>query len=202
MDERDVGLGLVAEQFAGQMRLAAAVGRGKQHAVFRLAGQRHQFGHVVGLDILVHSDRDRLLADHADWRECLDQVERHLAFLLDRQDVVGRGLRHIEGVAVLLDAGRGLRCDQPARAGPVDDDGLLLPHLRELFGHQAADNVRTVAGGGRGDEADRLVGVILRLRRGAQNQRHRRRAPERHPRPIRTHAFLPLDPVFCPAGVV
>ena len=135
--ERDIRLGAVAEQFAGQMRLAAAVGGAEQHAARRLVGERDQFRDVADRHVLVDGDRDRLLADHADRHERRLQVDRHLAFLLDRQHGVGRGLRHVEGVAVLLDAGRGLRRDQPAGAGPVEDDDLLLPDLRQAVGDDA-----------------------------------------------------------------
>ena len=140
--------------------------------------------------VLVDADRDRLLADHADRRERLHQVERHLAFLLDRQDVEGRGLRHVEAVAVLLDGGGGLRRDQSAGAGAVEHHGLLLPHLRKLVGDDAPDHVGAVAGGGRRDEGDRLARIILRLRR---QRRATIATAAAHQSPIlESMTFLPL----------
>ena len=68
VNERHVRLGALAEQFAGQMRLAAAIGGGEQHAARRLVGERDQLRDVVGRDVLVDRDGDRLLADHADRR--------------------------------------------------------------------------------------------------------------------------------------
>jgi len=165
--ERHVYLSLVAHQLAGQMRLATAIGGGEQHSILRAVDELDQLGDAGGLDVLVDAHRNRLLADHADGRERLVQIDRHLVTLLDRQDGPGRSLRHVDRIAVLRQRGRGLGRDQSAGARAVDHHDLLLPKLCQLVGDDTGHHVRTVAGGGRGDELHRLVGIILGLRGGA-----------------------------------
>ena len=167
MHERHVHLALVAHQLSGQVRLAAAIGGGEQHAILGAVDELDQLDDAVGLDVLVDAHRDRLLADHADRRERLVQIDRHLVALLDRQDGPGRGLCHVDRIAVLRQRGRGLGRDQSAGAWAVDHHDLLLPKLRQLVGDDTGHHVRAVAGGGRGDELHRLVGKILGLRGGA-----------------------------------
>ena len=63
-----------------------------------------------------------------------------------------------------------LKLPTPTVQSPVlDDDGLLLPHLRQLVGDDPRDDIRAVAGGGGRDDGDRPGRIILRgCRRGGQ----------------------------------
>jgi hypothetical protein len=137
----------------------------------RLVGERDQVRDVASRHVLVDRQGDRLLAHHADRNERRLQIDWHLAFLLDRQDGEGRGLRHVQAVAILLDGSCRLSGDQPAGAGPVEHDDLLLPYLGQTIGDDARHHIRAVARGSGRDERDGFGGVVLRLCR--QAHRHR-----------------------------
>jgi hypothetical protein len=187
----------LAEQLAGQMRLAAPVGGGELHSARRFIDEPNQFRHSAGGNFLVHGNGDGLLSDHADRHKGLLQIDLHLAFLRDREDREGRGLRHVERIAVLLDSGRSLRGDQAAGAGTVEHDDLIFPQLRQAIRDQPGDDVRAVARGCRGDECDGFDGIALRARRQACERRQRRHAQYSEPRFPRSVAMprqsTPID---------
>jgi hypothetical protein len=141
---------------AAPAECTTAIGGGEQHSILGAVDELDQLGCAIGRDILVDAHRNRLLADYADGRERLVQIDRHLVTLLDRQDGPGRSLRHVDRIAVLRQRGRGLGRDQSAGARAVDHHDLLLPKLCQLVGDDTGHHVRTVAGVGRCDELHRL----------------------------------------------
>ena len=108
-------------------------------------------------------------ADHADRREVLDRVVRHVA--RRRRRAVGRDVALHQRVAVGYGARGGDAGDDAAAAALVLDDEVLAERLAPALGDDARDHVVAAAGGDRDDVADRLARKRLRARcRGKQSR--------------------------------
>jgi hypothetical protein len=137
--------------------------------------------------------------------------QRHQEDVRDRQEV-GQRLVGQVGIQAGIDAERAARHDHQrvavwrghlavlggrdtAAASLVLDDDLLLPLLRQLLGHQAREDIGSLSGRERHDEAHGLVGP-RGLRDGRCSKRCARRAGERHDMATRRIHFWNLPVRF------
>ena len=120
--------------------------------------------------------------------EALDRIERR-----------GRRQRHVDGerlraevqrVAVGRSSRGGSRADIAAAAGTVLDHDLLAPHLRQLVGDEAAQNVDRARRRERDDHLHRPFGIFLRRRRAAE-PKHKARSDSQHSQRFQGHGRLP-----------
>ena len=103
-------------------------------------------------------------------REVADRIVRH--FLVEHGVDGKRRPGNHERVAVGRRFGDERNADHLAGAGPVVDDHLLPPALRQLDRELSRDDVRAAAGRGRHDQPYRPVRIILRrFRRERLRQR-------------------------------
>ena len=182
-DVHDVELGAHLEEFHGQMLRRARPGRGVGQLARLLAGELDQLAERVRREA-------RMRHDH----------QRHQEDVGDRQEVDQRPVRQV-GIEAGIDAEGAARDDHQrvavgcrvlavlgggnaAAARLVLDHDLLLPHVGQLLGHQAGEDVGGLAGRERHDEAHRLGGP-RRLRQGGRGQRRPCNACQAHRLPAR-----------------
>ncbi len=162
-NDEQLDAGALLQTFAGQVRERSAPGR-RIGKLARLAfGERDELRQ--GLDAERRDDRqhERLRRHKTDRNEVTRQLERQIR-LLARQCHEGRRRGHIERVAVRRGLCSGARRDGAAGARMVEHDDLAAPHLRQPIAHETQQRIRRSARRGVGDDADRLVGIVLRVR--------------------------------------
>jgi hypothetical protein len=193
--EGELDAGALAEPLTGHVRQRAAE-IGCVGQFLRLAfGTCDEFGQRVHAKRIVGDNQERLLADQRNGYEALD-AERQVG-IGDRQYHQRRRARQVERVVVALGCGQRLQRDQPASTGPVEDQHLLAPRLRQPVGDDAGDHVGRAAGGSRHDHLHRLGRPALRLR-GHAAERHQGQKRERGEPPRKTsgHSVPPDQPAI------
>jgi hypothetical protein len=108
-----------------------------------LFGERDEFGDRTSGQRRGHNQHVGQRNHLRDRRKIAQRVVRQVLF----HDVIDgeRARRHEQRVAVRRRAGRRLRADDGARAGPVVDDEGLAHRLRESLPEQARDGVGAAA---------------------------------------------------------
>ena len=173
----DVDAGLQLEQLHAEMLRRPGARRGVGELARLLLGERDQLGQRVRRQAGMRHDHQRHQEDVGDRQEVGERLVRQVGIEagIDAERAAGD---HHERVAI----GRGrlavLRGGDAAAAGLVLDDDLLLPHLAELLGHQAREDVRRLSRREGHDEAHGLVGP-RRLRDGRGGKCCAGRAGER-----------------------
>ncbi len=152
----------VLEQLAIQVRNAALAGRGV--AVLARVGlqQRDEFLEILGRHLGVHGQHVRHVHQVGDRREVLDRIVR----ILGVGGGVGRHRAHsgdAERVAVRRGLGQRVGADRAAATATVLHHHGLAQLAAQRVGHGAADDVGGAARRERYDQADRLVGIRLRV---------------------------------------
>ena len=145
----------------------------------RLAlGERDQLGDVIGRQRQIRDQDLRNQRGEADRHEIPFDVEGKL-FVELRIDRV-RGQREKDRIAVGRGLRRDIRADIAAGSAAVLDDDRLSEHRRERIDDDARDDIGAAGRRIGNDEADRLVGIILRvLRERRGGAQHCRDEPQR-----------------------
>ena len=123
-----------------------------------------QFLEVLGRDLVGGHDQKRVGRQQGDRREVVLQVV--VQVLVDGAvHHIGAEVTDADRVAVRRGAGELAHRDGSRRAGNVVDDELLPEFAAHAFAHDAGHDVGRAAGREGHDEADRLVGIGLGVRR-------------------------------------
>ncbi len=159
------GLGRDLELLA--QHVAEAAGARRRVRILARVGLQHgqEFLVVLGREARVHRDHVGHVGQVGDGLEVLDRVVRQLG-VAGRVHGHGRDRRDADGVAVGRGLGDGVGADRTAPAGAVFHHHRLAQDAAHLVRRATADDVGGAAGGERNDQADRLGGVALGLRRG------------------------------------
>ena len=134
----------------------------------------------------MHDEDVRRIRDHRHRREILHRIERQRR-IDARADRERTDVGEQQRVAIGRGLGDDLRADVAVGAGLVLDDDRLAPRFRELLADRAREDVRRAARRVRHDDADRLCGIGLRVRRRCKRRRHAEQDDGNH---VLDHLFL------------
>ena len=155
-DVHEEDAGLLLEQLHRQVRQRPRTGRAVAQLPGLAARVVEQLAQRVHRQRCVDHQHVGRGTDHADRREVLDRVVRHLA--RGRRRAVRGDITLHQRAAVGHGARRGLAGDGAAAAADVVDHEGLVQHPAPALGDRAAHHVAAAAGGHRHDVADRFVG--------------------------------------------
>ncbi|CPP17394.1 Uncharacterised protein [Bordetella pertussis] len=169
---RDGRIRHALEQFGRQVRRGAGARAGVERLgrVGLEIGQ--QFADAFGRHRRIDHQHVHHGGDLGDRREVLDVVVARV-LVQARIDGVRVDRAHVERVAVGRRVGARLGADIAAGAGPVLDHHGLAPHLAEIVGNQAREEIRAAARRERHDHRHGLGGIRGPARHGRAGQHAR-----------------------------
>ncbi len=168
-------IGPALQKQTRQVRYSSNPGRRKRNLIGILLGARDQIRQRLDTGRRARADEHRLINERGNGQEIARQHEGKVLRLAGQGDEQ-RDRRCEQRVAVRDGIGRGVSGNRPAGAGRIDRHDLLAQHGAKPIHHDPECNVDRAAGRGIGDDPDRLVRIVVRLRRRCSGGRKQQRA--------------------------